>query len=219
MRRSTLEYHFAPGTDARPPRVLALHGAGADQRQLLPLLARTAPHAAIVAPKAGRWSAWTPDGQRYAWYQDLSFPAVEPIGFGDALWQLERFCAERAGGSTGGRTRPPDRMDIVGFGQGAVLGLVLAAVWPERFRHVIALGGYWPCIKGWQPARRAMAQVQVTLLLDPSGPVGYALAQATGAELVQRGARVEVAWCAGAGDLRSASLDTQLAVWLSRPHS
>ncbi|WP_063238872.1 alpha/beta hydrolase [Cupriavidus oxalaticus] len=219
MRRSTLEYHFEPGTDARLPRVLALHGAGADQRQLLPLLARTAPHAAIVAPKSGRWFAWTPDGQSYAWYQDLSFPAVEPIGFGDALWQLERFCAERAGEGTGRRPRLSERIDVVGFGQGAVLGLVLAAVWPERFRHVIALGGYWPRIKGWQPPRRAMHEVQVTLFLDPSGPVDHALAEATAGELAQRGACVEAAWFVGANDLLAASLDTQLAARLSRPLS
>ncbi|UDM52783.1 alpha/beta hydrolase [Cupriavidus sp. MP-37] len=216
MRRSTLEYHYEPGTDPRRPQVLALHGAGADQRQLLLLLARTAPQATIVAPKSGRWSAWTPDGQRYTWYQDLSFPAVEPIGFGDALWQLERFCAERAGEGAGTGSRLPERIDVVGFGQGAVLGLVLAAVWPERFRHVIALGGYWPRIKGWQPAWRAMHQVQVTLFLDPSGPVDRALAETTAEELVRRRASVEVAWFAGANDVQAANLDAQLAARLSR---
>jgi predicted esterase len=215
MRQNTLEYRHRAGDDATQPLILALHGEAADHRQLLPLIAQASPRRGVMAPKSGRWSSWTADRQRYSWFQSLSLPAVEPIGFGDSLWQLEGFILDVVQGHLCSAASTAKSVDIVSFGQGAVLGLALAAVWPELFGRVIAIEGYWPQVKGWRPPLRAMQDVAVTLILDPAGDVDHVLADATAREMTARGASVETCWVDGAVDLDVASLSAPLAAQLA----
>lgn len=216
MRQNTLEYRHRAGDDAAQPLILALHGEAADHRQLLPLLAQVSPESGVIAPKSGRWSSWTADRQRYSWFQALSLPAIEPIGFGDSLWQLEGFILDVVQGHLGSAGLTEKTVDIVGFGQGAVLGLALAAVWPELFGRVIAIEGYWPQVKGWRPPVRAMQDVAVTLILDPAGDVDRVLPDATAREMTARGASVETCWVHGAVDLDVERLRAPLAAQLGQ---
>ncbi|ODV41378.1 hypothetical protein AWV79_37000 [Cupriavidus sp. UYMMa02A] len=132
--RSMLEFYLSGVAGPDRPMVLALHGAGADHWQLLPLLAAAAPDCMVVAPKSGRWSGWSAAGQRYSWFQAAEIPVIEPIGFGDALWQLEQFIWQMVGGDAQ-MGFPARRQACVGFDQGAVL----ASCWHRSGRNCSAV--------------------------------------------------------------------------------
>ncbi|WP_066557197.1 alpha/beta hydrolase-fold protein [Croceicoccus bisphenolivorans] len=87
----------------------------------------------------------------------MSPPTVEPVGFGDALIQLEALTLDEVS------AQPAGGCVLVGVGQGGSMALVLAAIWPELFSAVIAIGAMWPKVPGWQPPDLAMPRTPVLL--------------------------------------------------------
>ena len=118
--------------------------------QLVPL-ARELGSVQLVAPQAARplsptTQGYAPSSDGFTWFfiQDVGYP--EPATFGEGLWLVEQFVHDVR-----------DRQDVerpiflVGYEQGAVLALTLAAVLPESLSGVAAIGGYLPEIRGWSP--------------------------------------------------------------------
>ncbi|BAI96687.1 hypothetical protein Sj15T_11440 [Sphingobium sp. TA15] len=181
-RRFVLECSSAGHADAADGLMIALHGREADQNQVLPFASALGDYH-VVAPRSARWAGLNAFGC-FNWFSSMEPPVVEPIGFGDGLCQLELLMLERTDASE----RP---CTLLGYDQGAVMSLMLAALWPERVKGIIAINGFWPRVHGWSLPDREMA---LPVLMINDRP-----AEDAATELRRRGARVtqahaEVDW-------------------------
>ncbi len=196
---SVLERWVEPGSTESAGTLLGLHGGDATHRQVLPLLRSLAEGRRLVAPRSARWSGLAAGGQ-FSWFSSLRPPEIEPIGFGDALAQLERFAGEYLELSC-------DRGTVlVGVDQGSTMALALAALWPELFAGVIAIGGGWPCVPGWQLPERDMGGMQILLV---------ASAQSSRQQLELRHAELTVLASAESAELTNERSISAIRSWLS----
>jgi len=128
--------------------LLALHGDGADWRELVGLWAAAAPERDLVAAQGPRardpfHSSAAPDDPRwrdyagFAWFRRDGARRPEPASFGDGLAQLEALAQEL-------HARGGAPLVLVGRGDGATLALGAARAFPELFEAVVALGRAGP---------------------------------------------------------------------------
>ncbi|ODV41379.1 hypothetical protein AWV79_37005 [Cupriavidus sp. UYMMa02A] len=83
---------------------------------------------------------------------------------------------------------------------------------------MVALGGYWPTVHGWQAPVRPMDGVQVMLIHDPAEErISKPLLEETARALTARGAIVESRWIAGASSLEVAELAVPVRQALACP--
>lgn len=155
-RASVLERITEAGGLRQASALIGLHDAQSRPSDLLPFLRQIGGGRRIVAPRSARWSAHGRGGL-YSWYSSISPPLVEPIGFGDSLIQLEAFILEEAAQEWAAANI------LVGIGQGGTMALMLAALWPELCRAVIAVDAIWPTVPGWQPPDLMMSATHVLL--------------------------------------------------------
>lgn len=190
-------------SDVSHGTLIGLHGADASHRQIVPLLRVLADGRRIVAPRSARWSGFT-EGGCFSWFLSLQPPQIEPMGFGDALAQLESLAREYADLDHSRSTV------LVGFDQGATMALALAALWPDLFAGVIAIDGGWPQVPGWRIPLRDMAEMPV---LSIGGPTSDR------AELESRNALVTTLAHCGLVISPSKSEWSPVRHWLARTHS
>lgn len=167
-RTSVLERITEGGDLRQAGALIGLHDAQSRPSDLLPLLRWIGAGRRIVAPRSARWSAYGRGGL-YSWYSSISSPLVEPIGFGDSLIQLEALILEEAAQELTAANI------LIGIGQGGTMALILAALWPEFCRAVIAVDAIWPIVPGWQPPELVMSATHV-LLADARDDVREQLA-------------------------------------------
>lgn len=137
--------------------LIGLHDENSTHTEILPLLRRISDGRRVIAPRAARWSRFG-DGGRFSWFTSVAPPLIEPIGFGDGLMQLERLLLDHAAEHEAQRD-----IVVVGIGQGGTMALALAMLWPELVTRIVAIGGFWPVIPGWDMPDRDMAGLQVLL--------------------------------------------------------
>lgn len=130
---------YYPATKAeRYPTVVALHGRGTDENDLIPLVYSLGlADALLISPRA---PAPFEFGGGFAWY-DLGQEGVpDPQTFGASLGLLRRFMDEiRAGYPV-----DPQRVILLGFSQGTVMAYSVALLDPASFFGIAALSGYIP---------------------------------------------------------------------------
>ncbi|OYR68469.1 phospholipase [Halorubrum ezzemoulense] len=143
MTEIPLEHvHVAPdeGSGGEPaPAVFVLHGRGADEEDLLPVVAELPDELHVVSLRA-------PDPLQggYTWYElDLSAGGLESSqpdadDFRRSL-DLIGESVERAVDAYG---LDADRLGLLGFSQGAITSLSLLLEDPDRYAWVVALHGY-----------------------------------------------------------------------------
>lgn len=133
----TIERKPRAETDGAPPLLLLLHGYGADERDLFDLADETDPRLYIVSARAPLALPWG----GYAWYHLGGEPGrlvPDAATRATAAALLERFVADLPG-RVGA---DPRRVYLLGFSQGAILSLALAARAPQLVAGVVAVSGY-----------------------------------------------------------------------------
>lgn len=147
--------------------LVLLHGRGADEHDLYPLLDLLDPERRLLGVTPGAPLALPPGGRH--WYRLAGIPTPHVETFHASIPQLDGLLA--------GLPVPLDRVVLGGFSQGAVMSWALT-LGPDRPRPaaVIALSGFLPRVHDWplDPARLAGVPVAIAHgSLDPVIPVRF----------------------------------------------
>lgn len=134
---------YYPATKAEKyATVVALHGRGTDENDLIPLVNSLGlTDALLISPRAPEPFEF---GGGFAWYDVGQEGVPHPQTFGASLGLLRRFMDEiRAG-------YPVDRQRVIllGFSQGTVMAYSVALLDPASFFGIVALSGYIPLRSG-----------------------------------------------------------------------
>ena len=128
--------------DSLYPSILALHGHGSNERDLIGL--------ADALPENILWISgrgpinFVPDG--YDWYPVTQFGKPDPELLAEALERIDHFISELLS------TYPidPQYLFLMGFSQGSMISMAYLLRYPERIQGVIAQSGYIPAASGLQ---------------------------------------------------------------------
>jgi len=147
--------------------LVLLHGRGADEHDLYPLLDLLDPDRRLLGVTPGGPLHLPPGGRH--WYALGGIPTPDPTTFHATVPKLVSFLDSLE--------VPSERIVLGGFSQGAVMSWALA-LGPDRPRPaaVIAMSGFLPRVDGWplDPARLAGVPVAVAHgSLDPVIPASF----------------------------------------------
>lgn len=174
---SSWPHLFEPGTG---PVLLALHGTGGSERDILTLARSLDPIAAVIAPR-GRVA----ENGASRWFRRLA----EGVFDVDDVVTRAGDVAEFVGWAAGHYGLAGRRMVAVGFSNGANMALATAAIHPQVIPEVIAFSGMYPF--GDRPLATALDHSRMLLAngtADPMAPNPSVARLA--AALEERGAEV-----------------------------
>ena len=132
----------APGADSVYPTILALHGRGSNEHDLIGL--------APYLPKEFLWisprGTFTLGPDAFEWFQITQIGKPDPTRLRNALETIDIFIDEIF------TSYPVDknRLYLLGFSQGSIVSLSHALTKPQRVAGVIAQSGYIPHESGLQ---------------------------------------------------------------------
>jgi len=127
--------------DGPAPVVVVLHGRGANEQDLLPIAQELPEPLAILSLRA-------PDrvGPGYSWYEfDLSggdLHSSQPVA-SDFSRSVDLVSASIEG-AVDTYDLDPDRIGLLGFSQGTIMGFAMLLETPVRFAWCVGLHGYLP---------------------------------------------------------------------------
>lgn len=167
------------------PTLLLLHGRGADEMDLIPLVDALDPRFFVVSARAPHRL-----GPGFAWYHLADVGSPESDSFAASLDALHRFVEELP------RAYPidPARLCTLGFSQGAVMAGSLLLTQPDLPARTIMLSGYLPLDQNLPIDEASLANRAVFVAhgtADPLIPIAWARATRdyfgrTGAALTYR---------------------------------
>ncbi len=177
--------------------LVLLHGRGADERDLFPLLDLLDPERRLLGVTPGGPHHLPPGGRH--WYALGGIPTPDPATFAATAPRLAAFLD--------GLPVPMDRVVLGGFSQGTVMSYAMS-LGPGRPRPagLVAMSGFLPRVADWPLEPERLRGVPVGIAhgsLDPVIPVAFGdeaadLAEAGGASLVRLrspvGHTVDPAW-------------------------
>ena len=174
---SSWPHLFEPGEG---PVLLALHGTGGSERDILPLANAVDPTAAVLAPRgqvsengALRWFRRLGEGNFDV--DDVITRASDLAEF--VAWAVESYCLQER------------RLVVVGFSNGANIGLATAALHPRVIRETIAFSGMYPFAqRSITTALEGSRMLLANGVSDPMAPSASVAKLVT--ELRDRGAEV-----------------------------
>ena len=147
--------------------LVLLHGRGADEHDLYPLLDLLDPEGRLlgVTPRA---PLELPPGGRH-WYALGGIPTPEPATFNQSVPMLAALLDELP--------VPLDRVVLGGFSQGAVMSWAMS-LGPDRPRPagILAMSGFLPRVEGWPLTLAGLDGLPVAIAhgsLDPVISVAY----------------------------------------------
>ena len=122
--------------DTRYPAILALHGHGSNERDLISL-AEALPDNLLWISGRGPIHFAT---NAYDWYPVTQFGKPEPKLLGEALDRIDQFIGELVA------AYPIDQKNLflMGFSQGSMISMSYLLKYPENIKGVIAQSGYLP---------------------------------------------------------------------------
>jgi phospholipase/carboxylesterase len=125
-------------TQSRHPTILAVHGRGSNERDLIGLAPHLPEQLLWVSPRASLILA--PDS--YEWYRVRVIGILDAHQMMSALETIDRFVDEILS------TYPidPKKLFLLGFSQGSLLSMCYTLSHPSRVAGVIAQSGYIPNI-------------------------------------------------------------------------
>ena len=148
--------------------LVLLHGRGADEHDLYPLLDLLDPERRLVGVTPGGPHNLAPGGRH--WYALGGIPTPDPATFHATAPRLAAFLD--------GLLVPMDRVVLGGFSQGAVMAYAMS-LGPGRVRPaaLLAMSGFLPRVEGWPLDLERLAGVPVAIAhgsLDPVIPAQFA---------------------------------------------
>jgi len=117
-----------PEPGKKPPLLVLLHGHGANERDLLPMIARLDPRLAVASPRA----PFQIGSDSFSWTNGNNGADI------DAARQTVLTCIEQVVETTGADR---SRVYLAGFSQGAMLTLAIALTEPEKIAGAAVLSG------------------------------------------------------------------------------
>ena len=154
--------------------LVLLHGRGADERDLFPLLDLLDPERRLLGVTPGGPHHLPPGGRH--WYALGGIPTPDPATFAATAPRLAAFLD--------GLPVPSDRVVLGGFSQGTVMSYAMS-LGPGRPRPaaVVAMSGFLPRVADWPLEPERLRGVPVGIAhgsLDPVIPAQFAVeAEAT----------------------------------------
>jgi phospholipase/carboxylesterase len=118
--------------------IVALHGRGTDENDLIPLVSSLELNEALViSPRAPRPFQM---GVGFAWYDISEVGVPDASSFVSSLEVLRRFIDE----IKIGYPVNPERVMLLGFSQGTIMAYAVSLLNPASFLGIAALSGYIP---------------------------------------------------------------------------
>jgi len=117
-----------PEPGRKPPLVVLLHGHGANERDLLPMIPRLDPRVAVASPRA----PFQIGSDNFSWTNGNSAADI------DAARRTVLECIDQVVETTGADR---SRVYLAGFSQGAMLTLAIALTEPEKIAGAAVLSG------------------------------------------------------------------------------
>lgn len=202
---SGFQHRFVAGSAPNPAlTIVALHGTGGDENDLLPLAAAIAPGAPVLSPRGKVLEHGAPRFFRRLAegvfdYADVRFRAAELNAF-------IRSSAERYGFDGG-------RLYALGYSNGANIASAMMFEDPELFAGGILLRPMIPLDPLPGTDLRGISVLLSAGLVDPIIPPDQV--RRLESELVARGAKVELIWQPGGHSLTATEIDLARE-WLSQ---
>jgi phospholipase/carboxylesterase len=192
--------------------LVLLHGRGADEHDLFPLLDLLDPERRLLGVTPGAPLSLPPGGRH--WYALGGIPTPDPRTFNATAPRLAAFLDALP--------VPIERVVLGGFSQGAVMAWAMS-LGPDRPRPagVVAMSGFLPRVEAWPLEPRRLAGMPVGVahgLLDPVIPARFGAEaaetlQEAGADVVRLESAVphmvDPAWIEPLRDLVSRSVIPQ----------
>src|SRR6266540_5017608 len=165
-------------SDSKYPTILALHGRGSNERDLIELASYLPNDLLWISPR-GTFGL-RPDS--YEWFQITQIGKPDPIRLANALNTIDHFIDEII------ESYPVDKnkLYLLGFSQGSIVSLSYALTKPERVTGVIAQSGYIPHESGLQIDEAGIKNKSFIMthgIQDPLLPIGWAR---NGREILQK---------------------------------
>jgi len=151
------------------PTILALHGRGSNERDLIGLAPYLPSELLWISPR-GTFELG-PDS--YEWFQITQIGKPDPIRLGNALNTIDRFIDEIID------SYPVDKNKfyLLGFSQGSIVSLSYALTKPQRVAGVIIQSGYMPQEAGLKIEEAGLKSKPFILthgMQDPLLPIDWA---------------------------------------------
>jgi predicted esterase len=203
-----IEPQAVPATS--PDTIIALHGDEGGLEDLVPCASSLGSGFRIYAPEAARGVYLGTTVTSRTWFGGtLSQP--EPASFGDSLAQLERFIHDvRTRHNGDGQIRPW----LLGYDQGAVLALSVAAIAPDLISGVMAVCGGLPTFSNPDLMEFVASELPILLIGDAAERAAHTkMIDATAARLEKLGKHLTVRWVQRAAKL-GAPVSDELRAWL-----
>ena len=155
--------------DATYPTILALHGRGSNEHDLIGLATYLPKGFLWISPR-GTFSLGT---DAYEWFQITQVGKPDPIRLANALKTVDHFIEEIID------AHPVDerKLYLLGFSQGSIVSMSYALTKPQRVAGVIAQSGYIPHESGLQIDETSVKNKPFILthgVQDPMLPVDWA---------------------------------------------
>lgn len=164
--------------------LVLLHGRGADEHDLFPLLDMLDPERRLLGVTPGG-PHFLPPGGRH-WYALGGIPTPDPTTFHESAPRLAAFLDALP--------VPTERLVLGGFSQGSVMSWAMS-LGPDRPRPaaVVAMSGFLPRVEGWPLSPERLAGVPVAIAhgsLDPVIPARFSaeaasVLEAAGADVLR----------------------------------
>jgi len=166
--------HFpASPADHQPasgyPTILALHGRGSNERDLIGLAPYLPQKFLWISPRG----TFTLGSNSYEWFQITQIGKPDPIRLANALQMIDNFIDEIIA------NYPVDKnkLYLLGFSQGSIVSLSYTLTKPQKIAGVIAQSGYIPHESGLQIDEAGIKNKPFILthgIQDPLLPVDWA---------------------------------------------
>jgi len=155
----------ARSPSARPPLLVLLHGIGADEDDLLPLVPSLDPRFLVVSARAP-----DPEPPGYRWYAIdwmTTPPSADPAEIAASRDLLARFVEE----VVPAHGADPSRVFLLGFSQGAIMSMAVLLSRPDLVRGVVAHSGRISRLAGSDATAEALSRAEALLLHGEEDPV------------------------------------------------
>lgn len=150
----TIEAHTRPAAGEPEGVIVLLHGRGADELDLVPLLDLLDPQRKLLGVTPRGPFTFAPGGAHWYALREVGYP--DPQTFHDTYGRLGEWLD--------GLGFPPERIALGGFSQGSVMGYALAlGDGRPSPAALVALSGFVPTVPGFEPDLGSRAGLPVAI--------------------------------------------------------